>query len=59
MANCIKLKLLGFSERNFLLIKRQYVNTISVNMNTTIVTIITTMPKGMKVKFSRNFEGRR
>ena len=32
-------------------------NTITSNINTTTVTTITTMPKGMKVKFSRNFEG--
>ena len=27
------------------------------NINTTTVTTIAIMPKGMKVKFSRNFEG--
>ena len=32
-------------------------NTINGEINTTTVTTITTMPKGMKVKFSRNFEG--
>jgi hypothetical protein len=32
-------------------------NTITSNINTTTVTTITTMPKGMQVKFSRNYEG--
>ena len=64
-ANCIKLKLLGLDERDILLTKRQYVNTTAVtrttaitintstsNANTTILTIITTMPNGMKVIFT-------
>ena len=32
---------------------------ITSNINTTTVTIITTIPKGIKVKISRNFEGER
>ena len=56
-ANCIKLKLLELDERDVILIKRQYVNTITSNTNTTTVPTITTMPKGMKMKCSRNFEG--
>ena len=32
-------------------------NTITSNINTTIVTAITTMPKGMKMKLSRDSEG--
>ena len=52
------------------MIKRQYVNTtatastiaIAINTNTsntnaTTVTTITTMPKGMKMKFLRSFVG--
>ena len=53
----MKLKLLELDERDVLLIKRQYVNTINSNINATTVTSVTTMPKGMKVKFPRNFEG--
>ena len=34
-------------------------NAITSNIDTTSVTAITTMPKGMKVKISRNFEGGR
>ena len=54
MANCIKLKPLELDERNFLLIKRQCTNTITSNINAITVTAITTMPRGMKVKFSMN-----
>ena len=70
MANCIKLKLLGHDERDVLLTHMQQgnitaatsttaiaINTITSNMNTTTLTDITTIPKGMKVTFSRNFEG--
>ena len=32
-------------------------NTTTSNVNTPTVTTIKTMPKGMKVKFSKNFEG--
>ena len=32
-------------------------NNIASNINTTTMTTITTMPKGMNVKFSRNFQG--
>ena len=67
MANCIKFKLPGLDERDVQLTKRHRLmllllvilplfNTITSNINTTTVTTITTMPKGMKVKFSRNFE---
>ena len=56
-ANCIILKLLGLDERDPPLIKRQYVKTITSNISTTTVTTITTLPKGLTVKFSRNFEG--
>ena len=38
------------------LTKRQYVND-TISSNTTAVTTITTMLKGMKVKFSGNIEG--
>ena len=34
-------------------------NTILTNVNTTTVTTIATMPKGMKVKFSRDLEAAR
>ena len=34
-------------------------NTITTNINTTTATTITTMPKGMKVKFSRDYKGGR
>ena len=68
MANFIKLKLPGLDERDIPQTKRQQVNTTAVisttavntiasNINSTAVTTITAMPKGMKVKFSRNFEG--
>ena len=33
-------------------------NTNTNNINTTTVTTITTMPKGMKVKLSRNLRGK-
>ena len=70
MANCIKLKLPGLDERDVRLTKRQrsmllllvvlpLFNTTSSNINTTTVTTITTLPKGMKETFSRNFEGGR
>ena len=35
------------------------INTTTSNTNTTNVTTITTMPKGMKVEFPRNFKGER
>ena len=56
-AKCVKLKPLKLDERNILLIKRQYANTITSNVNTTTVTASTTMPRGMKVKLLMNFEG--
>ena len=34
-------------------------NPITSNINTTTVSTITTMPKGTKMKFSRNFDGGR
>jgi hypothetical protein len=71
MASYIKLKLSGLEERDVILTKTQYVNTTAAtrttditintttnNTNTINVTTITTKPKGMKVKFSRNFERR-
>ena len=48
---------------NMLILLRQVAqllfNNIASNINTTTVTAITTMLKAMKVKFSRNFEGRK
>ena len=60
--NCIKLKFLVLDEGDVKLTKRQYVNTTAATSTSAIIptitmTTITTMPKGIKVKFSRNIEG--
>ena len=63
-----KLTLSGLDEKDIQLTKSTYINTtaatrasaIIINTITTTVTTITTMPKGMKLKFSGNFKwGRR
>jgi hypothetical protein len=69
MANCSKFKLPGLDERDVPLIKRQCVNTtaarstrlfntITSDINATTVTTSKFIPKGMKVKFSRSYDGK-
>ena len=53
MANCIKLKLARFDERDVQLTEWQCINTTAAISTTTFSAAMnTTMPKGMKMKFS-------